>query len=97
VSGTPDTAYLGLPSPGAGIEFGRSVAAGDFNGDGRSDLIVGAPETAGGGSAFAFLSDYPVLPGLPLPGALILSGGLAALGAARLRTAQMARRKGLTG
>lgn len=94
-SGTPDTAFFGLPSPGAGIEFGRSVAAGDFNADGRSDLIVGAPETDGAGSAFVFLAASTVLPGLSLPGALILGCVLATFGAARLRRARVARREGL--
>lgn len=34
---------LELPVPQDGANFGRAVAIGDFNGDGRRDLAVGAP------------------------------------------------------
>jgi hypothetical protein len=43
----------------ANIEFGYSLATGDFNGDGFSDLIVGANDftaPANGGSVFLYLS-----------------------------------------
>jgi hypothetical protein len=42
-------------------EFGQSVAAGDFNGDGLVDLFIGAPSAEGGGRVYLFedsLSDH---------------------------------------
>jgi hypothetical protein len=54
----------------AGDRFGRSLAAGDFNGDGRSDLAVGSPyEGVGTHASAGFI--------VVLPGA---SGGLTATG-----------------
>ncbi len=55
----------------AGAEFGRSVAsAGDVNGDGYSDVIVGAPKYDNGesdeGRAFAFLGSENGLSNTPV-------------------------------
>ena len=36
---------LGVPAPEAHDQFGFSLAAGDFNRDGKDDLVVGAPGT----------------------------------------------------
>jgi hypothetical protein len=49
-AGTPSSQFwtldsAGVPGPAAaGDAFGRSLAVGDFNGDGFADLAVGAPE-----------------------------------------------------
>ena len=67
VNSATDTMKIFLGSPGGyastaawtvtspGIKFGNSFApAGDVNGDGFSDVIVGAPDGASGGSAFVY-------------------------------------------
>jgi hypothetical protein len=52
-------ASTGVPGdPGAGDNFGRALAAGDFNGDGYCDLAVGAPGksvTGHGGAGEVFV------------------------------------------
>ena len=57
-----------LFSPGAG-EFGHSVATADVNGDGRADIIVGAPsQQLGRGRVYVFSgSDYELLMTLAPP------------------------------
>ena len=48
-------ASVTLAGSSTGDAFGRSVAAGDVNGDGIADLVVGAPGAAGGGRVDVFL------------------------------------------
>ena len=40
----------------SGQRFGAALAAGEFNGDGQFDLVVGAPGTAGGAGAIVVLN-----------------------------------------
>ena len=47
------TAYLTAPTPTSGDQFGFSMAAADFNGDGRDDLAVNAINKAVAGLASA--------------------------------------------
>ncbi len=55
MTGEPGTSYLG-----------RSVStAGDVNGDGYSDVIVGAPNAGGGGKAYLYLGSPEGLSTLP--------------------------------
>ena len=75
ISGTPD---LVLEGQRPGERFGWSIAAlGDFNGDGRSDFIVGAPFSNSpnleGGAAYVYYGrngDPGVTPALELTGQL---------------------------
>jgi hypothetical protein len=41
--------------PETGDQFGKALAAGDFNGDGRADLAIGVPDEAIGSNNFAGL------------------------------------------
>ncbi len=43
-----DQIKLGVPVQSSNIEFGSVLASGDFNGDGTTDLAVGAPEESFG-------------------------------------------------
>ena len=69
----------GIPgSPERGDVFGLTLAPLDFDGDGRSDLAVGAPtETVGAGAAGAgAVSLYPASGGgAPAPGPVLTQGG----------------------
>jgi len=48
----------GSSSPEANDRFGFSLAAGDFNGDGRDDLAVGSPYEAWGSTSTAGMVNY---------------------------------------
>ena len=69
-----DIPDLVLTGEAAGDHFGAAVAAGDFNGDGATDLIVGAPRSGAGGflagRAYVYLGG-PVLDNVP---DLVLTG-----------------------
>lgn len=73
--------------PGASQEldsFGRAVAAGDFDGDDKTELAIGATNGLGGGSVQvvagkpgAFVGGEPIgqsIPGLPGPEAVNSAG-----------------------
>jgi hypothetical protein len=52
----PTTTRIDLASPdGMGAQFGYSVAAADFNGDGYGDVVISAPFAGGGGAAHLYL------------------------------------------
>src|SRR5690606_37584382 len=87
-SGNPATAHAVLESDQASAALGSSVAsAGDVNGDGYGDVIVGAPAYDGGqndeGSAFVFLG-----------GASGMADGNPATAHARLESDQASARLG---
>jgi hypothetical protein len=55
-NGLPAAPSLTLEANIAGARFGASVAsAGDINGDGYADLVVGAPLSGGTGAAYVYL------------------------------------------
>jgi hypothetical protein len=75
-----------IKSEGAGDRFGASLALGDVNGDGREDLIVGAPlaskfATSGGQAYVFFGADRDPAHNKPFPPLIDLSQGGAAGGA----------------
>ncbi len=71
--GTEISATWMLQGEGEGAHFGQSVGtAGDVNGDGYADLIVGAPGYEGAGGAFLYLGSEG---GMPLSTTWVVSGG----------------------
>ena len=75
--GTPANAYARFESDQDFAFFGTSVAsAGDVNGDGRADVIVGAPEYGAdqGGAAFVFVStETGLASGTPVTAAVTIA------------------------
>lgn len=49
-SGLASSPAVTIAGAAAGDDFGTSIATGDFNGDGTTDLLVGAPGADGGGT-----------------------------------------------
>lgn len=68
VAGLPATGLLldrslaGATNVADGDTFGETLAVGDFNGDGRSDLAVGAQNAAPGGEVYVFPGNSIVSP-----------------------------------
>jgi hypothetical protein len=93
----PTQANVSLRSTELDVKFGHQVAsAGDVNGDGAPDLIVGAPgfdaPSSAEGAAFVFLSETPVA-AVPEPtAALGLAAGVAGLALLAARRARTPRR-----
>jgi hypothetical protein len=52
-SGTNTSALASIAGPGAGGQFGTSLSVGDLDGDGRSELLVGAPQASPAGKTGA--------------------------------------------
>ena len=85
-SGLTSTVIRTIPSPAFNAAFGRSVAAaGDVNGDGQPDLLVGAPNEVGGGSAYVVSGKngavirrlaVPATPGLQFGTSVLSTGDL---------------------
>jgi hypothetical protein len=48
-------AGLRIGGPAPGIDWGRPIAAGDFDGDGYDDLVVAASESFGGVTSFVYV------------------------------------------
>ncbi|MFI6434650.1 FG-GAP and VCBS repeat-containing protein [Streptomyces sp. NPDC050759] len=90
-TGVPGTAEKG-------DAFGGAVHAGDANGDGLSDVAVGAPgENAGAGSVWSFRSrgEYVVSPGgVPLPATILAPNGTFTFGHTLLGTTAAKARLG---
>lgn len=60
----PATAMVTLASPIAGARFGAAIStAGDVNGDGRSDVIIGAPQFSNGQAGEGAVFIYHGAPG----------------------------------
>jgi FG-GAP repeat/FG-GAP-like repeat len=49
-------------APATGDAFGAALAVGDLDGDGKADVIVGAPHHAGGGAIFTYGGRLPPEP-----------------------------------
>lgn len=76
VNGIPNAPSLTLERNIAGARFGFSVAsAGDINGDGYADVVIGAPDIAPGGQAFIYLGSGAGLANSP---AITLTGAAGA-------------------
>ena len=79
--GADHSSPITIDASGTGELFGSAIAAADLNGDGRPDLIVGAPGSSGPGHVYVFIGGR----GSTIPDAVLDAGTPGPFGAAVAR------------